>query len=324
MGAVRIGILGTSEIAFRRFLPALKKMRSCSYEGVASRDVSKTEMFVDTFGGRGFRGYQSIVHNPDIDAVYIPLPPALHYEWAKEALLAGKHVLLEKPAATCMEETLDLIQLAQKRGLAIYENYMFQHHRQLNEIQRLLADGVIGKLRLIRTAFGFPKRKQTDFRYDLSLGGGALLDCGGYTVKLASLLLGPETTIVSAILNKETYDVDLYGCATLKNKEGLAAQISFGMDNAYKCELEIWGSLGILQAPRIFTAPPDDTPKVLLQTAAGSESIIIPRDCHFTHSIEAFLRAIQNEEERTQQYSNLTQQAELVEDIRVLAHGRGS
>ena len=126
MEKIRLGILGTSEIAFRRFMPALQKCDAFEYVGVASRTLEKTNTFVQQYGGICFDGYQSLIECEDIDAVYIPLPPALHYEWGKKALEHGKHVFMEKPFTTSMKDTESLIQLAKENNLALHENYMFQ------------------------------------------------------------------------------------------------------------------------------------------------------------------------------------------------------
>lgn len=220
---MRIGILGTSDIAFRRFLPALQKCEDLTYAGVATRTPEKGKPFQEAFGGEIYDGYASLLEDKSIEAVYVPLPPALHFEWGKKALESGKHLFMEKPFTTSLAETEALLALAEEKGLAVHENYMFLYHSQLTEIQKRIADGSLGKLRLIRAAFGFPKRSEGDFRYNKSLGGGALLDCGGYPVRLARELLGDTARVIQARLSQpEGYEVDLYGSAVLENDDGLA------------------------------------------------------------------------------------------------------
>ena len=257
---MRLGILGTSDIALRRFLPALQKQKYFDYAGVATRDANSSNVaqFKQQFGGEIYASYAELLADESIGAVYIPLPPALHYEWAKKALLAGKHVLLEKPFCTSVQDTEELLNLAADKHFAVHENYMFLYHQQLAEIKEMLIAGDLGEIRLMRMAFGFPKRGEADFRYNRDLGGGALLDCGGYPVRLALELLGDSAEVKQASLSQPLgYEVDLYGSAVLQNQAGVNAQIAFGMDNAYKCELEIWGSQATLIAPRIFTAGAD-------------------------------------------------------------------
>lgn len=313
MEKIRIGILGTSEIAFRRFLPALKKNEKFEYIGVASRDLKKTSQFIDEFGGLGFDGYDAMLECGDIDAVYIPLPPALHYEWGCKALAAGKHVLMEKPFTTSLKNTEELIAFAEKNSLALHENYMFRFHSQLEQIKEIVDRGDIGKVRLYRLAFGFPKRASNDFRYNKELGGGALLDCGGYTVNLAAMLLGETIEMKASKLNYEAgCEVDLYGSASFENKEGTVAQISFGMDNCYKCDLEIWGSTGNILANRIFTAPVGFEPEAILQTGNEKKVIRLKSDDTFLKSIEHFRGCIEDKKTRKENYAEISKQAVLM------------
>lgn len=316
MNAIKIGILGTSEIAFRRFLPALAQCPAFTYVGVASRTPEKGKHFVDAYGGAIYDGYEALLADESIDAVYLPLPPALHYEWGRKVLEAGKHLLMEKPFTTSAADTASLLSLAAQKGLAVHENYMFLYHSQLSWLTEQVQAGRIGELRLIRAAFGFPKRGETDFRYNKALGGGALLDCGGYPVRLAAYLLGETARVTTARLNQPTgYDVDLYGSATLENEAGQVAQISFGMDNSYKCELELWGSTGYLTADRIFTAPAGFEPMMTLRTAQGTEEITLSADDSFLNSVENFLERVRKPVCRLSLQSGLRQQAKLIEEI---------
>lgn len=306
---MRIGILGTASIAYQRFLPALKKCKDAEFVGIASRDIENTRKFTETFGGKGYGSYEELLEDPSIDAVYIPLPPALHYEWGKKALLHGKHVLMEKPFTTNEKDTKELLDLAKEKGLIVYENYMFLYHSQLQRVKDVIKSKLLGEIRLFRMAFAFPKRGEGDFRYTKELGGGALLDCGGYPVRLALELLGDSAKVVQAkLVTPKEYDVDLYGNAVLENDEGMVAQISFGMDNSYQCDLEVMGSEGYLKASRIFTAGSDLRPPV--QVLVKGQEIEVPffEDDHFLHSIETFLQGGNAE--------HIQKQAVLIDEIK--------
>jgi predicted dehydrogenase len=334
MEKVKIGILCPSEIAFRRFLPSLRKLPSFEYAGVAvatedewfggvtndamKAEAAKAENFRANHGGEIFHGYKALLSRSYIDCVYIPLPPALHYEWAKKALLAGKHVLLEKPFTDSLEKTEELIRIAKEKTLAVHENYMFQYHSQIDHILAAIERKEVGEVRLYRLDFGFPFRGVHDFRYDKSLGGGALLDCGGYTLKLASVLLGKTVRVAHAsLLGKDGLNVDIYGHAVLVNESGVTAQISFGMDNAYKCNLEVWGSLGTISTNRIFTAPDGFTPvvKTKIEGAAETEEVL-PADDSFKKSIEKFCTCTYDAAVRAENSESILRQARLVEQIK--------
>ena len=335
MSKVRIGILGPSEIAFRRFLPAIKKSKFFEYIGVAIANLEernaanyedkpyavtetsllKAENFKKEFNGTIYNSYEELLSSSEIEAVYIPLPPTLHYYWAKKALENGKHVLLEKPFTTNIEDTKNLLSIANQRQLAMHENYAFCYHGQVEKIRELISDGEIGELRQIRTAFGFPYRGASDFRYDKALGGGALLDCGGYPVKLSTMLLGKESQITTASLNAaKNHEVDLFGSATLQNDAGITSHISFGMDNYYKCELEIWGSKGTILAPRIFTAPADLKVNVFLNN--GDKKVLeVPEEDQFLGSLNHFYDCITSEATRIDTYSEIEIQSKHIHGI---------
>lgn len=293
---MRLGILGTADIAFRRFLPALSKCDGITYVGVASRTPQKGEKFRETFGGEVYESYDALIADKSIDAVYVPLPPALHFEWGKKVLEAGKHLLMEKPFTTNLHDTERLLKLAEEKGLLVHENYMFLYHSQLAKVKQLIADEALGKIRLYRMSFGFPMRSQGDFRYNKELGGGALLDCGGYPVRLALELLGDTAKVVhSKLVQPEGFEVDLYGSAVMENDAGEVAQLSFGMDNAYQCQLEVWGSKATLIAPRIFTAGDGVKPSLILRTSSDESKMELDADDQFLHSIERFLKENRNE-----------------------------
>jgi predicted dehydrogenase len=330
MAKLKIGVLCPSEIAYRRFLPSLKKVPAFEYEGIAVADrpewfgaapgeealeeeKRKAGKFRESYGGRVFRSYRRLLSDPDIDCVYIPLPPALHYQWGKEALEKGKHVLLEKPFTNTLDKTLGLIELAREKGLAVHENYMFRYHRQIEFILEEIRGKMIGEVRLYRIDFGFPFRGANDFRYNKSLGGGALLDCGGYTLKLASMLLGKTARLVYSSLHyKDGFDVDIYGDAVMANKYGVTAQIAFGMDNSYKCALEVWGNGGTIQTNRVFTAPGGYEPTVRIKAGNEEKEEIVPADDCFEKSIARFYTCVTDREKREDTYKDIITQAKLL------------
>lgn len=318
MSKLKLGIIGTSEIALRRFLPALAKHPHIEYVGVGTRTPQKAKIFVENFGGKIYESYDKLIHDPTIDLIYAPLPPSLHYEWGKKSLLQGKHLLLEKPSTIKLSDTKELITLAKEKNLALHENYMFLFHKQLAKIQELLQEQVIGNIREYRIDFGFPKRNEDDFRYNKILGGGALLDCGGYAIKLATILLGGSTTLTYSKLNfPQGYDIDLYGSAVLENKQGCTAHIAFGMDNAYKCDLEIWGSLGMIKTDRIFTAPDDFSPQITIKKGNKIETIVIEPDDQFYHSIDHFYQCINDSSLRVQNYDSICRQSKFIEQMQI-------
>ena len=318
---IRLGIVGCSEIAFRRFMPAVQHVEGILPVVVAEEYApEKLEQFCGTYGLEGERSFEAMIAREDLDAIYIPQPPALHFKWARLALEHGKHVLVEKPSTTTYEDSKTLCDLASSRGLALHENYMFQYHSQIAAARRLIEDGTLGDITMIRVNFGFPLRASNDFRYNKALGGGALLDAGGYTIRLASLLLGEGIRVDAGSLRTlPGYEVDMLGSGTLSDENGMVCQVAFGMNCKYQCSLEIWGSKARLYTGRILTAPPDVNPVFFLERQEGTEEIKLPCDSSFEHSIEAFLDEIHNPDSREKMYKNISLQAKLVSDLRTIA-----
>ena len=333
---IRIGIICPSEIAYRRFMPALDKLEGFSFVGVAIANLTEWEgsdaaliaaekdkatSFISDYGGKIFDSYSSLIYSEEVDAIYMPLPPALHFHWAEKALKAGKHVLVEKPATISLEDTSSLVQLATEKKLALHENYMFVFHQQLTDLESIVQSGKIGAVRLYRLSFGFPRRNANDFRYNKALGGGALLDAGGYTIKYASMLLGKSTKLATAHSQfVDDFEVDISGSATLVNDEKVVAQIAFGMDNSYKCDLEVWGSKGTVKSGRVFTAPEGFIPEATVQVGTEITTSLLSEDDAFMKSIAHFKNCIVNAKIRKDNYTQIIQQATLVDEFIAQTH----
>ena len=289
---------------------------------LAKRERRKAEAFIDKYGGQIYPSYQTVVEAADVDAVYIPLPPALHAGWGKAALENGKHAFIEKPMATTLADARELVETARGRNLVLHENYMFLYHRQLREIEQFVASGGIGTCMLYRVTFGFPLRAGNDFRYNRALGGGALLDCGGYTLCLARRLLGETARVVAASNRMSDGDcVDMHGSGTLENDKGVVAQVAFGMDNEYRCDLEAWGSLGSLKVRRILTAPPDFNPEMEITTGGKTVTSLLPADDAFGNSLGHFLECMEDSASREKRYEEVSQQAKILDDFQRHAIG---
>lgn len=339
--SIRVGIICPSEIAFRRFLPSLQKVKEFSFAGVAiaspeewagdrkvteqtkaiiDNERKKAQTFIDNYGGKIYEGYQNLIISPNVDVVYLPLPPALHFKWAKLVLESGKHAYVEKPFTTNIEDTQTLLGIAKEKKLAVHENYMFIYHQQLHAIQELIEQGEIGKVRQYRVSFGFPRRAANDFRYNKVLGGGALLDAGGYCMKYASWLLGDTARLVCANAYYEPdFEVDIFGSCTMTNDEGTIVQMSFGMDCDYKCELEAWGSTGTLTTGRILTAPDGLEPDIVIKHNQEYITKKLPADNAFEKSIRRFYDCLTNDTIRQENYRIIQRQSSFVSEFKKLS-----
>ncbi|MFE9022948.1 Gfo/Idh/MocA family protein [Streptomyces sp. NPDC007808] len=293
MDPVRMGVLGCAGIAQRRMLPAMSADPAVELVAVASRDAAKARATAARFRCRAVHGYAELLAREDVDAVYVPLPAALHATWVRAALDAGKHVLAEKPLTTDHAVTEGLIARAAAARLALMENVMFVHHPQHAAVRRLLADGTIGELRLLISAFAIPRLPDDDIRHDPELGGGALWDTGVYPVRAALYFLGQELRVEGASLVKGAGEaVDTAGTALLSTPRGVAAQLSFGIDHGYRSAYELWGSEGRISVERAFTPAADHAPRIRIERGTRTEDIQLAPDDQVARTVRAFVDAV--------------------------------
>lgn len=316
---IQIGVIGIANIAVRSVIPAILELPEYyRLAGVASRSIGKADHYAHTFGTSAYHGYQDLLDAPDIQAIYIPLPNALHTEWIQKSLGKGLHVLVEKSMACRLEDVVRVNQIAREKKLALIENFQFRFHSQLAFIKDLVSNGTIGDLRCLRSSFGFPGLPdENDIRYQKTLGGGALLDTGAYPLKIAQIFLGAAIMVKAANLNfLQGKEVDIWGGAYVKQKRGpLFGELAFGFNHHYQCSLELWGSKGKIFTNRIFTAHKDHEPVIELETRAGKEIITLPADHHFRNMLQYFYEIIVDGKNREAEYQKNMNQARLIKEL---------
>ncbi len=307
---IRIGVLGCANIAKRSVIPAILSLSDdFKLVAVASRQRDRANSFASQFNCEAIYGYDQLIDRHDIDAIYVPLPTGLHFEWVKKAINHGKHVYVEKSFAMSEREVSELLELSEKRRAAVFEGFMFLHHRQLTTITSMLRDGVIGEMRYVYSCFGFPPLASDDFRYDPKVGGGALMDAAGYPTRLIRHLLGASAQIRSATLVKLARGASTRGSAFYTANGEVSATSVFGFDQQYQCCVDILGSKGRIRTDRIFTARPDHRVKIVLEVGSDLQVIEDPEDDHFVNAMRAFLQLIRMPESRAQERENIRQQS---------------
>jgi NDP-hexose-3-ketoreductase len=289
---VRFGAIGCADIAWRRMLPALVASPDVRLVAVASRDEAKASRFAAEFGCSPVHGYASLLESPAVDAVYLPLPAMLHAEWIERALLAGKHVLAEKPMTADPESTARLLRLAHSRGRVLVENVAFPHHALFSAVRGLLADGAIGELRDVSSAFTIPSLPDDDIRNQPKVGGGALLDIGIYPIRAALHLIGPGIEVAGAVLRQTRAGTVIAGRVLVHGPLGVTADLSFGMEHSYRSGYELAGSSGRLVVPRAFTPPPTHQPVIHVERQDHHEEVVLRPDDQFANVITCFARAV--------------------------------
>jgi dTDP-3,4-didehydro-2,6-dideoxy-alpha-D-glucose 3-reductase len=321
MSRIRVGILGCAEIAVRSLAPAFKQHSSFDLVSFAGRDPEKTFTIANSFGCEAMQSYQTMIERKDLDLVYVPLPNSLHKEWVIKALLSGKHVLCEKSLGCSYPEVSEMVETARSQNRLLVENFQFRFHSQHQYVKDLLYNQEIGEIRGFRASFGFPPfQNKENIRYKKSLGGGALLDAGAYTLKAADFIIGNDFEVKAASLNiSKSFDVDIFGGIYMVNRQGISAELSFGFDNSYQCNYEIWGSKGKITSQRAFTAPPGYSPTLIIEKQGNKDEIELPPDDHFYNMLTHIETCAKNNNFETENLQNL-RQAYYIEQAKVLSN----
>jgi dTDP-3,4-didehydro-2,6-dideoxy-alpha-D-glucose 3-reductase len=314
---MNIGVMGCASIADRMVIPAIIQSGEFNLIAVASRNPEKANAYASKFNCEAIIGYDELLERTDIEAIYMPLPTGIHLEWALKAIEKGKHLLIEKSLAANYDEAKQIIEATRKKGVLIKENFMFAYHKQLEVVRSILNSGQLGDIHTVRTAFGFPPFPDSNnIRYQTELAGGALLDAGAYTLKISALLLGFDIKVLSSIMNvDDKFGVDVSGSIMMTDHKGTGIQTAYGFNHFYQCQLELWGSLGKLTAPRIFTAGPGVATKISIEKAGSTEQIDLESDNHFINLLNHFHSLIKSGEFESE-YAEILAQARLIEETK--------
>jgi xylose dehydrogenase (NAD/NADP) len=283
MKKLRWGILGTARIN-AKVVPHLAASERSQATAIASRDLARAREEARRFGiATAYGSYAELVADPAIDVVYLSLANHLHFEWARAALLAGKHVLCEKPLALLGTDAQRLVDLAREKGLHLAEGYMYRHHAQAAKILDLVESGALGEIRNVHASFHITVAPGPNIRTDGRLGGGALADVGCYLVNFANAVVGRAPEGVSArgrtAGDSPEKNYDTLFSALLDYGDGVTASLDGGFLGPRIDSLRILGEKGWLEIPHpfkpgaretltLFRRPDRDTP-------VTSESIVV-------------------------------------------------
>ena len=252
---LRWGILGCARITRRGIIPGLRDSDSGVAQAIASRDGTTARAWAAEFGiPRAHDSYEAVLADPDVQAVYIPLPNELHRPWVLAAADAGKHVLCEKPLALNSDEARAMAAHCRARGVILMEAFMWNHQPRTAGVLRLVRDGAIDQLRLIRSSFSF-SIDMDDWRLDPARGGGALLDVGTYGVSTARLFAGSEPTGVEASAHLSVSGVDLSLAALLTFPGDVRALVDCSFEQPFRCTYELVGTQGSIEVPDAYLPP---------------------------------------------------------------------
>jgi predicted dehydrogenase len=295
---VRWGVLGAAKIARTKVIPAMQRGRVSEVVAIASRDGERARAAAEELGiPRAHGSYEELLEDPEVEAVYNPLPNHLHVPWSIRAAEAGKHVLCEKPVGLDAAEVRRLIAARDRTGVRIGEAFMVRTHPQWLATRELVRSGRFGELRLVTGHFSYYKRDPGDIRSRPEYGGGALMDIGCYPVTLSRWLFGQEPRRVLALIERDSeLGVDRL-TAGLLDFPGGQASFTCSMQLVPFQRMQVMGTSGRIEVEIPFNAPPDHPCRILLDHGrdvhgSGIEVVEFPAVDQYTLQGDRFSEAV--------------------------------
>ena len=298
-GKIRWGVLGYARIARESVIPAIRRAGNSEFVTLASRDAAKlAESSVRFTGGhKNYVGYEELLRDPGVDAVYIPLPNSQHADWAIRAMEHGKHVLCEKPMALDAAECRRMIAAAEKNNVKLMEAFMYRYTDRTRKVVETLRSGVLGEVKFVQASFRFLLANPASIKLQPALGGGALYDVGCYPVNFAGLVADVVTGVAPGVARPESVKVecvrsggvDRLFSALLKYPSGLVAALHCGVNAHKRVGAEIVGTEGVLEIADTFFDPAG---ALVLTRGEERTEIAVAESDRYRAEVEDFAAAI--------------------------------
>ncbi|HYB81277.1 MAG TPA: Gfo/Idh/MocA family oxidoreductase [Mycobacterium sp.] len=291
-GQVRIGILGAARIAPLALINPAKENPEVVVAAVAARDVSRGQAFAAKHDiARVHESYQALIADPDIDAVYNPLPNSLHGRWTRAALSVGKHVLCEKPFTANAAEAREIAELAANSDRVVMEAFHYRYHPLTLRVEEIIASGELGTLKRVEAALCFPLPKFSDIRYNYSLAGGATMDAGCYVVNMVRTFGGSTPEVVSAQAKLRDPQVDRAMTAELRFAAGHSGRVCCSMwsSRLLQVSAHVVGDRGELHVLNPVT--PQSFHRLSIRSSDGKRVERFPRRATYAYQLDAFAAA---------------------------------
>jgi len=296
---VRWGVLSTADIGVKKVIPAMQQGQYCEMVGIASRNLAKAQAVAEQLGfAKAYGSYEALLADPEIEAVYIPLPNHLHVPWSIKALEAGKHVLCEKPIGLTSKEGQQLLDESKKYPhLKVMEAFMYRHHPQWQRAKELVKGCAIGELRTIQTFFSYYNDDPENIRNMAAIGGGGLMDIGCYCISLSRFVFDAEPERVIGIVEYDpVFRTDRLASAIMDFGRGTSTWTCATQVNDYQ-RVHIFGTEGRVEIEIPFNAPPDRPCKMWHQRGDEIEEIVLDIVDQYTIQGDLFSQAVLNDTE---------------------------
>jgi predicted dehydrogenase len=294
MTKLRWGVLSTAKIGTEKVIPAMQRGAHCEVTAIASRDFGKAEAAAKRLGIPAAHGsYEALLADPNVDAIYNPLPNHLHVPLSIAALEAGKHVLCEKPIGLTANEGQLLVDAGRKHPqLKLMEAFMYRHHPQWQRAKRIVAEGGVGELRTIQTVFSYFNNDGGNIRNQAELGGGGLPDIGCYCVSLARFIFGTEPKRVVGLVEYDpAFGIDRLASGILEFEAGTSTFTCSTQLVPYQ-RVNIFGTTGRVEIDIPFNALPDRPCTMRHEHDGKTEEISLPVCDQYTIQGDLFARAV--------------------------------
>lgn len=297
MKPVTWGVLSTAKIARNNVIPSMKSSPMCEIVGIASRSLEAAQRVASDLGIlKAYGSYEELLADPDIEAVYNPLPNHLHVPYTIQALEAGKHVLCEKPIAISAVAAEQLIAAAARfPHLVVMEAFMYRFHPQWDTVKRLLREGAIGELKAIRAEFTYFNIDPENVRNQADIGGGGTLDIGCYGVDLCRFLFEREPVLVKSMVDLDpVFGTDRLATALMDFSPGMGFVLC-STQLEHRQSARLFGSKGTIDIAIPFNAPNAEKRSIVLDSAGESRTIEFEECDQYVLQAEAFCRAVRGE-----------------------------
>ena len=299
MSKIRWGVLSTARIGTEKVIPAMQLGEYCTVTAIASRRLEKAQAAAGQLGiEKAYGSYEELLTDPDVDAVYIPLPNHLHVPWAIKALNAGKHVLCEKPIGLSVAEAQKLLNVAMKfPRLKVMEAFMYRHHPQWQWAKQRVNEGKIGEVRTIQSFFSYYNTNPDNIRNKADIGGGGLMDIGCYCISLSRFIFGAEPRWVCGIMEEDpNMKVDRLTSGILEFSSGTSTFTCATQLVPYQ-RVNIFGTKGRIEIEIPFNAPSDRSCKVWYGDGNRIEEVILEGCDQYTIQGDLFSQAVMEDRE---------------------------
>ena len=294
---IKWGILGTAQIAKTAIIPAIKALDNCEIIAIASRSLDKAKTFASEFDiPKAYGSYKELLADPEIDAIYNPLPISMHLEWSLKCATAGKPVLCEKPLALNRKEVEEMIRVFSRKKILLGEALMYRYHPLTKKFISLIKEGAIGKVKTVQSNFHVQIPNPNDIRFKKNTGGGSLLDLGCYCVSIIRQIIAEEPEAANSFAKRNDEGVDVSFSGIMKFPSGVLGQFDCSLTSQFSCGYTAIGSQGKLVVDWGGMVPwPGEVFKIKYWKGEDYSEIEIPEANHYALMVEDFSNALLHE-----------------------------